>query len=302
MIEYRSKVNAITAFKAFNEDFTCRSFQYEVGKSYHMDGEIVICQRGFHACKNPFDIFEYYSIFDTKIAIVKLWGNVDLQLEVNHSDMKIYNSKLCASDIYIEKELNYTDLIQYFMNFTKTQECESDFLTCSFCNLISSKKYIYNRSYESQILLNRHKIQCTSIGNSNNIQINGNYSTLILTGFYNNIYIKGNRVKVLSNFNNNKIIITGNSSRIYSQGVNTDITVFGDEPRIYSKGNYSRITCFGRNPCIKANKGSCIIISGEGYRTAKVIYIDGDTIKEDTWYTYYNGKPIKGIYLTNQFD
>lgn len=302
MIEYYSKENAITAFKAFNEDFTCRSFQYEVGKSYHMDGEIMICKRGFHACKSPLDIFDYYPIFNSKIAIVKLWGNVDLQLGMDHPAMKIYNGKLCASDISIEKELNYTELIQYFMNFSKTQGCEYDFLMCSYCNLISGKKYISNRSSESQILLNRHKIQCTSIGNSNNIQINSNLSTLISAGFYNDIYITGNMVKVLSNYNHNKIIINGNSSRIYSQGANTDITVFGDEPRIYSNGNYSRITCFGRNPCIKANKGSCIIISDEGYKTAKVVYIDGDTIKEDTWYTYYNGKPIKGIYQTNQFD
>lgn len=296
MVEYYSKGNAITAFKSFNEDFTCRSFQYEVGKSYHMDGEIMICKRGFHACKNPLDIFEYYPIFNSKIAIVKLWGVVDLQLGLDNSNINVYNSKLCASDIYIEKELNYTDLIQYFMNFAKTQGCESDFLMYSYCKLISNRKYIYNRSSESQILLNRHKIQCTSIGNSNNIQINGNRSTLILTGFNNNIYITGNRVKILSNFCNNKIIINGNLPRIYSKGANTDITIFGDEPRIHSKGNYSRITCFGRNPCIKANKGSCIIISDKGYRTAKVVYIDGDTIKEDTWYTYYNGNPIKGIY------
>lgn len=105
MIEYYSKENAITAFKAFNEDFTCRSFQYEVGKSYHMDGEIMICKRGFHACKSPLDIFDYYPIFNSKIAIVKLWGNIDLQLGMDHPAMKIYNGKLCASDISIEKEL-----------------------------------------------------------------------------------------------------------------------------------------------------------------------------------------------------
>lgn len=302
MIEYYSKENAITAFKAFNEDFTCRSFQYEVGKSYHMSAEIIICKRGFHACKNPLDIFEHYPIFNSKIAIVKLWGVVDLQLGVDNPNIDVYNGKLCASDIYIEEEIDYTDLPKYFRNFAKTQGYESDFLMCSYCKLISNRRYIYNHSSESQIFLNRHGIQCTSIGNSNNIQINSNNSTLILTGFYNNIYITGNRVKVLSNFNNNKIIINGSSPRIYSQGANTDITVFGDEPRIHSKGNYSRITCFGHNPCIKANKGSCIIISDEGYRTVKIIYVDGDTIKEDTWYTYCNGKPVKGICQIDQID
>lgn len=289
MLEYYSKKNAITTFKAFNEDFTCRTFQYEVGKSYHMNGNIEVGKRGFHACMNPLDIFEHYPIFNTRIAIVKLWGAVDVLLGL------IFNGKLCASNIYIEKEINYTDLIQYFMNFAKTQECESDFLMASHCKLISSKKYISNRSSGSQILLDRGRIRCTSIGNSNNIQINSNHSTLILTGFYNNVYITGNRVKVLSNANNNKIIINGDSSRIYSQGANTNITVFGDEPRIHSKGSYSRITCFGRNPCIKASKGTCIILSDNPYITTKVVYVDGDTIKEDVWYTYINSGPAEGI-------
>ena len=302
MVEYYSKENAITAFKSFNEDFTCRSFQYEVGKSYHMDGEIKICKRGFHACKNPLDIFKYYSIFDTKIAIVKLWGVVDLQPGIDNLNIDVYNGKLCASDIYIEEEINYFDLIPYFIKFVKTQRGEFDFLVWSHDKLISDKKYIFNNSCYSQIFLNENFIQCTSIGNSNNIQINSNNSTLILKGFYNNIYITGNRAKVLSNFYNNKIIINGNSPRIYSEGANTDITVFGNEPRIHSKGNYSRITCFGRNPCIKANKGSCIIISDERYRTTKVVCIDGNIIKEDTWYTYCNGKPIEGICQIDQVD
>lgn len=302
MVEYYSKENAITAFKSFNKDFTCRSFQYEVGKSYHMDGEIMICKRGFHACKNPLDIFKYYSIFDTKIAIVKLWGVVDLQPGVDNLNIDVYNGKLCASDIYIEEEINYFDLIHYFIKFVKTQKGKFDFLVWSYDKLTSDKKYIFNNSCHSQIFLNENFIQCTSIGNSNNIQINSNHSTLILKGFYNNIYITGNRVKVLSNFCNNKIIINGNSPRIYSEGANTDITVFGDEPRIHSKGNNSRITCFGCNPCIKANKDSCIIISDERYRTAKVVCIDGNIIKEDTWYTYYNGKPIEGIYQIDQVD
>lgn len=302
MIEYYSKENAITAFKAFNEDFTCRNFQYEVGKSYHMSAEIIICKRGFHACKNPLSIFDYYPIFNSKIAIVKLWGVVDLQLGIDNPNIDVYNGKLCASDIYIEKELNYTDLIQYFMDFAKTQGCESDFLMCSYYKLISSRKYIFNCSSESQILLNRHKTQCTSIGNSNNIQINSSCSTLVLTGFYNNIYIAGTKAKVLSNGNNNEIIINGNFPCIYSQGTNIDIVVLGDSPQIHSKGKYSRITCFGRNPYIKASKGSYIILPDEKYRTAKVVYIDGDTIKEDTWYTYCNGKPIEGICQIDQID
>ena len=40
---------AITAYKAFNPDFSCRGFKFEVGKSYEVGGKIKACENGFHA-------------------------------------------------------------------------------------------------------------------------------------------------------------------------------------------------------------------------------------------------------------
>lgn len=39
------------AYKVFNPDWTCRGFQYEIGKTYVHNGDISMCQAGFHACK-----------------------------------------------------------------------------------------------------------------------------------------------------------------------------------------------------------------------------------------------------------
>lgn len=52
-------------YKVFNPDFTCRSFQFEVGKTYEHKGELKICRSGFHFCRNVADCFNYYS-FDPK--------------------------------------------------------------------------------------------------------------------------------------------------------------------------------------------------------------------------------------------
>lgn len=48
------------AYKAFDKNLTCRDFQYEIGKTYEMKDEPIICEWGFHACTRLEDVFTYY--------------------------------------------------------------------------------------------------------------------------------------------------------------------------------------------------------------------------------------------------
>lgn len=38
----------------------CRGMQYDVGKTYHVDGKIEMCKNGLHFCKNLVDVFNFY--------------------------------------------------------------------------------------------------------------------------------------------------------------------------------------------------------------------------------------------------
>ena len=90
-------------FKAFNADWTCRDFQYEVGKTYEMKEEPVICERGFHFCKNLVDCFEYYNFESTaKIAEIEAMGEID------DEDGKKY----CTNKIKIIKEIPWEEVLQ----------------------------------------------------------------------------------------------------------------------------------------------------------------------------------------------
>ena len=65
-------------YKALNKDMTAYGgFLYELGKTYHMDGEIKPCARGFHFCKSIADCYHFYGMNDdTVICEVDASGEV----------------------------------------------------------------------------------------------------------------------------------------------------------------------------------------------------------------------------------
>jgi hypothetical protein len=93
----------ITAYKAFNEDWTCRGFQFEVGKTYEHEGDIEICRSGFHACLNPLDMLRYYPLIGSNFAEVEFEGDI----EAHSAD-----SKVCGAKITISAKVEFGDLIE----------------------------------------------------------------------------------------------------------------------------------------------------------------------------------------------
>ena len=100
----------IIAYKAFDANWQCRGFQYEVGKTYTHDGEAVLCESGFHACEAPLDVLNYYSITDSKFAQVEL-GGASAQKEDG-------DTKRAGKSIAIKLALSIADLISAQVEWT----------------------------------------------------------------------------------------------------------------------------------------------------------------------------------------
>ena len=66
----------MSGYKGFEANMTCRGFQYEVGKTYEMDGEIEPCRRGFHFCRNMADVLNYYKAEGCRYAKVEALGKI----------------------------------------------------------------------------------------------------------------------------------------------------------------------------------------------------------------------------------
>jgi len=47
-------------YKVFNNDMTCRGFQYKEGETFEMNGKPELCEQGFHFCESPLETRGYY--------------------------------------------------------------------------------------------------------------------------------------------------------------------------------------------------------------------------------------------------
>ena len=117
------KSNPIIAYKGFDENFRCRDFQYEVGKKYEIKGEIKCCERGFHACESPMEVFDYYDMFNSRFAEVEQSGQIDKE-----DDNK--STKICSSRIKIKAELKLADIInigiEWLKDITSSSKVKAD--------------------------------------------------------------------------------------------------------------------------------------------------------------------------------
>lgn len=107
-----SKEERITGFKGFNQDMTCRGFQYKIGEEYEELGEIKACNNGFHFCEYPLDILNHYAPSSeqglNRFCKVEGYGNLS-------KDGK--DSKVACSKIYISTEIGLKGIIDAGVKF-----------------------------------------------------------------------------------------------------------------------------------------------------------------------------------------
>ena len=66
----------IKGYKAMSKDMECRGFKFQVGETYTINDSPILCQKGFHYCENPFDVYEYYDkSTDTLICEIEDLGS-----------------------------------------------------------------------------------------------------------------------------------------------------------------------------------------------------------------------------------
>ena len=291
--------NSIKSYKGFDKDLKCKGFQYEVGKEYEME-DIEICKRGFHACENPFDIFNYYDMLDSRFCEVEQSGVI--QREGN-------DTKICSSKIKIIRELKLRDMINLGIEWLNKSTSQS---RTTSGNIINDNGHVFSRIGSSgslaQIGSSGNYVKIGSSGNLAQIGSSGDYvrigssgdsAQIGSSGNYAQIGSSGNFVQIESSGNYVRIGSSGDSAQIGSSGNYVKIGSSGDYAQINSEGEDSVIMCAGINSMAKAKRGSWITLaewtfSEEKNRIIPILvkteYVDGERIKENVWYELVNGE------------
>ena len=164
--------NKIIAYKGFDKDFKCRGFQYEVGKTYEMDSNIAYCNRGFHACESPMEVFDYYDMLTSRFAEVEQSGKMDKEAD---------STKTCSSRIKIKAELKLADIINLGVEWLK--EITSPYKT-EVNNTSNDGDYakIGSSGYSAQIGSSGYSAKIGSSGNNAQISSSGDYAQISSSG------------------------------------------------------------------------------------------------------------------------
>ena len=308
-----------TMYKGFDKDLKCRGYQYEEGKEYVHEGEVKACVGGFHACEDPFDVFDFYAP-----------GKLHRFCEVEGSGEEDKKSTIsCFEKIKIIAEIGLGGLIKAGVKFcfdrvkwtdksSATGYCSGasatgDYSGASATGGCSGASATGNYSGASAT---GYKSGASATGYKSGASVTGNYSGASATGGCSGASATGNYSGASATGDCSGASATGVCSCASATGYKSSASATGNYSSASATGNYSCASATGYKSSASAGKGSVALSVGRDARAkgslgswivltqchkgeedgqdyidlVKVAKVDGKRIKADTWYTLKEGE------------
>ena len=160
------------AYKGFGKGLVCRGKQYTENTVFE-EPEAVVCIRGMHYCKNPFDVLDHYNLVNNDGSFND-FAEVEPLAEEKTDDGK----KFCTTKLRIGAKLSFSGFIKACVGFviekTKFNTSEGD-------NAEDSAQ-IGSSGYSAQIGSSGYSAQIGSSGNSAQIDSTGMHAVIMCAG------------------------------------------------------------------------------------------------------------------------
>ena len=279
----------IKSYKGFNRDLTCRGKQYEVGKEYEED-RAQSCECGMHACEYPLDCFSYYDPAHSVYYEVEQSGDLSRRGD---------DSKVASTKMKIGAEINIAGMVKASINYIRERIKEE-----------KGSDDDYGAS--------------SATGNCGASSATGNCGASSATGDYGASSATGYKGASLATGDYGASSATGYCGASSATGYKGASSATGDYGASSATGNCGASSATGYKGASSAKdpesiaiawgykgrvsgvKGSFLVLADwEGNESeywkpytwklkgAKMVRVDGEHIKENTWYTMRNGKIVE---------
>ena len=277
-------------YKAFKKGMICRGKQYRENTVFEED-VAEICIRGMHFCKYPLDVLEYYPLVDEK-GNISVFAEVEALGEAKTDDGKKY----CTERLKIGNEITFAELVQASIDEGNVENGYGAQIGSS-----GDGAQIGSSGDDAQIGSSGYGARIGSSGDCARIGSSGDCAQIGSSGDDAQIGSIGECARIGSIGDGARIGSSGDCARIGSSGYSARIGSSGDWAQIISEGKNSVVCCAGSDSCVKAKKGSWITLSEWGNndegeyvpKCVRTMQVDGETIKEDTFYRLKNGEFVE---------
>ena len=254
-------------YKGTDKDMKCRGFQFDLGKEY-VEEEAKLCDKGFHGCEYPLDVFAHYAPADSRFFVADLDGVTD---ETESRDTKRVGTK-----IKLKAEVGIAGIVKAAVEYIKTKLDSSDNQTgnCSAATNTGYCSAATNTGDYSVATNTGNRSAATNTGYRSAATNTGDYSAATNTGYY----------SAATN--------TGNCSAATNTGYRSAATVDGKESIAIVTGVDSKAS--GAIGCwlVLTERGGW---NGNTYpiKEVRAVKVDGEAIKPGVFYKLENGEVVE---------
>ena len=260
-------------YKATDKDMKCREYQYELGKTTEVEGDIELCENGLHACEMPLDVLGYYAPGDGSRYFEAELEDVS---DEKHSD----DTKRVGKKLTLSAEIGIPGLVKAQVEYVKAQ--------CDFENAIKKadaekKNYATGESGAASATGERGAASAT--GWSGAASATGTRGAASATGWSGAASATGESGAASATGESGAASATGWRGAASATGESGAASATGKSCVAMTTGFFGRvmgdlgnaIVCVERN----ANGDIAAILAG---------IVDGETLKPGVWYTVKHGK------------
>lgn len=322
MLENRTNMKG---YKAFKKGLVCREKQYKENTVFEED-YAKICESGMHFCANPLDTLNYYGLLDEDCELNDFAEVEALEAPLVHGD------KFCTKKLKIGKKMDLKKFIEAsFKCIYESDNVAQD--TSQFTMAVSRNRSHLAVSRKClKLASSGNSSQQVSLGDFSQSALSGNHSYLAASGDFSNVASSGDASQIMTSgvFSQSSVsgdysqlAASGEYSKLATVGISGYILALGDFSNLATLGKLSKLRACGANSRLAAlENDSSITVTGENsiavnvgkegmvkgvkgtwitlaeYKDDECIcvksaQIDGEKLKENTFYTLENGNFVE---------